>query len=126
MLPDNLKQYTSPGFDVEWLPFNNILFVLPLKGVYEVNRDGDIVWSYLDSKVSHDADLRYQHDPEVLPDGNILVANHRKPHTAIEIDPETGQILWRYVMRRRETWPVRDADRFAEWQYLDYRNNNVS
>jgi len=213
VLPDNLKRYTSPGFDVEWLPNNNILFVLPAKGVYEINRGGSIVWSYLDSKISHDADrlpngntifafgdedtaldaqvkevspegrvvwswyandhfkkapyeiiydngwthtnavirlsngntiisprnfnflievdpqgtvvrtigegiLKYQHDPEVLPNGNILVANHRRPHAAIEIDPETGQILWRYVMRNRETWPVRDADRMPNGNTL--------
>ena len=62
--------------------------------------------------------LRYQHDPEVLPNGNILVANHRRPHAVIEIDPETNQILWRYVMRKRETWPVRDADRLPNGNTL--------
>lgn len=64
-LPDYLKQYTNPGFDVELLSNNNILFLLPRSGVYEINRNGTIVWSYKDTKVSHDADR--------LPNGNTLV-----------------------------------------------------
>jgi uncharacterized protein (UPF0248 family) len=205
-LPWNLRQYTNPGFDVEWLPNNNILFVLPLHGVYEINRDGDIIWSYLDKKVSHDADrlpdgntlvvfggsdkkndaqvkeinregkivwawyakdhfyklpykdiynegwthtnavsrlpngntlisprnfnflievdpegsvvrtigegiFRNQHDPELLHNGNILVANHRRPHRAIEIDPRTNEIVWKSAGFERNAAPVRDADR---------------
>jgi hypothetical protein len=213
VLPGNLKQYTNPGFDVEPLPNNNILFVLPGKGVYEIDRDGDIVWSYLDSKVSHDADrlpngntlvvfgnedqisdaqvkevnpkggivwawyardhfnkapykdiydqgwthtnavlrmqngntlisprnfnflvevdpqgavvrtigegiLKKQHDPEILPNGNILLANHRKPHSAVEIDSKTGRIVWQYAMPERSTWPVRDANRLPNGNTL--------
>jgi hypothetical protein len=64
-VPKHLKQYNNPGFDVEPLPNGNILFVLPRNGVYEVNRKGDVVWSYLDEKVSHDADR--------LSNGNTLV-----------------------------------------------------
>lgn len=212
-LPNNLRQYTNPGFDVEPLQNSNILLVLPGKGVYEINRNGEILWSYLDSKVSHDADrlpngntlvvfgnedkisdpqvkevnskgevvwtwhakdhfnkapykdiydegwthtnavlrlpngntlisprnfnflvevdpkgavvrtvgegfLEKQHDPEVLPNGNILLANHRKPHRAIEIHPETGEVLWRYTMSERSTWPVRDANRLPNGNTL--------
>ena len=206
VLPRNLRRYTNPGFDVEWLPNNSILFLLPLQGVYEINRDGDTVRSYLDKKVSHDADrlpngntlvafggsdrmrdaqvkeidpkgkivwawyakdhfdkspykdihdqgwthtnavsrlpngytlisprnfnflvevdpqgavtrtigegiLHHQHDPEVLPNGNILVANHQGPHRAIEIDPETSRIVWQSAIFERSAAPVRDADR---------------
>jgi hypothetical protein len=42
--------------DAELLPNNNILFLSFYKGVFEVDRKGNIVWSYLDEKVSHDAD----------------------------------------------------------------------
>ncbi|MBU1131911.1 aryl-sulfate sulfotransferase [Patescibacteria group bacterium] len=55
-LPDDLKSYTNPGFDVERLSNDNILFVCPGSGVYEVNRDKQIVWSYKTTKISHDAD----------------------------------------------------------------------
>ncbi len=213
LVPTNLKEYTNPGFDAELLPNNNILFVLPGYGVHEINRSGDIVWSYLDKKVSHDADrlpngntlvvygnedsasdaqvkeinpqgeivwswyakdhfdkspyneiydqgwthtnavtrmangntlisprnfnflvevdpqgdvvrtigegiLEYQHDPEVLPDGNILVANHVKPHRAIEIDAKTGEIVWQSMAFEVDARPVRDADRLPNGNTL--------
>ncbi len=63
-IPQELKKYTNPGFDVELLSNNNVLFVLPGSGVYEVNRDKEIVWSYQTTKISHDADR--------LPNGNTL------------------------------------------------------
>jgi hypothetical protein len=205
-LPGYLQKYTNPGFDVESLPNNNILFVLPLNGVYEISRSGDIVWSYMDSKVSHDADrlpngntlvvfggrdgindpqvkeinskgeivwawyardhfnkppykdiyddgwthtnaasrlpngntlislrnfnfvvevdprgavvrtigkgiFHRQHDPVMLPNGNILVANHQKPHRAIEVDLKTGKIVWQSPEFEQDAIPVRDANR---------------
>ncbi len=64
MLPEYLKTFTNPGFDVELLPNNNILFVAPQNGIYEINRAGTIVWSHMDDKLSHDADR--------LPTGNII------------------------------------------------------
>ena len=55
--------------------------------------------------------FRYQHDPEILPNGNILVANHHIPHRAIEIDPKTGNIVWQSAGFTRDAAPVRDANR---------------
>ena len=213
IVPAHLKLYNNPGFDVEWLPNNNILFVLPRNGVYEIDRNGTVVWSYLDEKVSHDADrlpngntlvvwgggdnlgdaqvkeispkgkivwawyakehffkppykeiytegwthtnaaqrlpngntlisLRNfnlvvevnpqgavgraigegifynQHDPEILTNGNILVANHREPHRAIEIEPVTGRIVWQSAGFERDNAPVRDADRLPNGNTL--------
>ena len=95
VLPQNLKEYTNPGFDVELLPNNNVLFVLPAKGVYEVNRKGDIVWSYLDEKVDHDADR--------LPNGNTLMVFGNVEETVNdpqvkEISPK-GEIVWSWYAR---------------------------
>jgi len=213
LVPENLKQYTNPGFDTELLSNNNILFVLPGYGVYEIERNGDIVWSYLDKKVSHDADrlsngntlvvfgnedevsdaqvkevnpegeivwtwyardhfytspykdiydqgwthtnavtrlpngntlisLRnfnlvvevdpqgsvvrtigegifyYQHDPEILPNGNILLANHGTPERAVEVDPETGNIVWQSPGCERDAIPTRDANRLPNGNTL--------
>ncbi len=213
LLPDNLKQYTNPGFDVELLANNNILLVLPKKGVYEIERSGKIVWSYLDSKVSHDADrlpngntivvfgnndqksdaqvkevnpkgevvwtwyakdhfdkspyndifdqgwthtnavsrlpngntlisprnfnlvvevdpegevvgtygegvIVGQHDPEMLPNGNILLANHGRPHRAAELDTKTGKIVWQSPGFEMEATPVRDANRLPNGNTL--------
>jgi hypothetical protein len=212
-LPGNLKRYTNPGFDVKRLPNGNILFVLPLKGVYEINRSGEIVWSYVDSKVSHDADrlpngntlvvfggrdersdpqakeidskgkvvwawyakdhfnkppykdiynqgwthtnaasrlpngntlislrnfnvvvevdprgqvvrtigegiFQAQHDPEVLPQDHLLVANHQIPQRAIEIDLNTGKIVWQSPGFERDASPVRDANRLPNGNTL--------
>jgi hypothetical protein len=213
VLPHHLRQYTNPGFDVERLSNGNILFVLPLKGIYEINRNGDIVWSYIDTQVSHDADrlpngntivvfggsdgkndvqakeinpdgkvawqwmakdhfghaeyqdiydqgwthtnavtrlenghtllslrnfnvivevdskgsiiktigkgiFHYQHDPEVLPNGHLLVMNHSRPNKAIEIDPDTNRVVWESISFGREMSPVRDADRLPNGNIL--------
>lgn len=212
-LPGNLKRYTNPGFDVELLPTNTLLFLLPGKGIYEITRDGHIIWSHLDPNVSHDADrlpsgntiyvfghndqpddaqvkevdangnlvwswhakhefkkapyedmfnqgwthtnavtrmdngntlisprnfncllevdpngdvvdiigeeyLEHAHDPEILPNGNILVANHQETHSAIEIDKQTDTIIWNFDIPEKKVWPVRDADRLPNGNIL--------
>ena len=213
VLPESLRRYTNPGFDVEYIPGGSILLVLPGKGVYEVDRGGGIVWSYSDSKVSHDADrlsngntivvfgnndraedaqvkevdsggkiiwrwyakdhynkepykdindqgwthanavsrlpngntlislrnfhfvvevnsegrvlreigkgvLRHQHDPAVLSNGNILIANHMRPQAALEIDPASGDVVWQFGIPDKDSWPVRDADRLPNGNTL--------
>ncbi|MBN1871592.1 MAG: aryl-sulfate sulfotransferase [Candidatus Omnitrophica bacterium] len=213
VLPANLRRYTNPGFDAELLPNNNVLIVLPKKGVCEINRSGDMVWSHWDSKISHDADrlpngntiyvfgdddriddaqvkevdpqgkivwrwyaknhfstaeyqniysqgwthinavtrlangntlvslrnfnclaevdprgdvvkvidkdfLEGQHDPEVLASGNILLANHGNPQEALEIDKDTGEVIWRFPVFKRQSWPLRDADRLPNGNTL--------
>ncbi|MFH1768162.1 MAG: aryl-sulfate sulfotransferase [Candidatus Omnitrophota bacterium] len=89
VLPENLIRYTNPGFDVEHLANNNVLFVLPLKGVYEIDRDGNIVWSYLTSKISHDADR--------LTNGNTLIAwgggDSKSDAQVREITPQK-KVVW--------------------------------
>ncbi len=212
-LPQDVRQYTNPGFDVERLPNNNILLLLPLKGLYEIDRNGNTVWSYLDKQVSHDADrlpngntlvvfggedeasdaqvkeinpkgeivwawyakdhfdkspykdiydggwthanavsrlsngntlislrnfnfvvevdsrgsvvrtigegiFHKQHDPEILPNGNILVANHIRPQRAIEVNPQTGEIVWQSAGFERDACPIRDADRLPNGNTL--------
>ena len=214
-VPAELREYTNPGFDVEPLPNGNVLFVLPRNGVYEIDRKGNTVWSYVSPKVSHDADrlpngntlvvfgamdqmndaqvkevnpqgqvvwawyardyfnrspykeisnegwthtnaasrlpngntlislrnfnfivevdpqgavvrtigegiLLEQHDPEILPNGNILATSlpRGRPHSAVEIDPKTGRIVWEYLIPDRKNWPVRDANRLPNGNTL--------
>jgi len=104
LIPEDLSQYTNPGFDVESLPGGNVLFVLPKNGVYEVDRDGNTVWSYLDPKVSHDADR--------LPNGNTLVvwgAGDTKDDPQVrEISP-SGETVWAWYAR----------DQFGDSSYAD-------
>ncbi len=213
LVPTDLKRYNNPGFDVELLPNGHVLYVLPGNGVYEIDRSGKTVWSYLTTKISHDADrlpngntifvfgnndqksdaqvteinpkgevvwawyaknyfdkppygstfdqgwthtnavsrlpngntlvsLRNfnlvaevnakgevvraygegvfvaQHDPEILPSGNILLANHGRPHRAIEFDPKTGRILWQSAGFEQVAIPVRDANRLPNGNTL--------
>ncbi|MFA6528668.1 MAG: aryl-sulfate sulfotransferase [Candidatus Gracilibacteria bacterium] len=88
-VPKDLAKYNNPGFDVEKLENGNILFILPGNGIYEVDQAGETVWSYLDTKISHDIDR--------LPNGNTLVVfgNRDTPEDAQvkEISPE-GEIVW--------------------------------
>lgn len=212
LVPQRLRQYTNPGFDVELLSNNNILFVLPRNGVYEIDRSGKVVWSYLTDKISHDADrlpdgntlfvwgedqkgdaqvreinqkgevvwtwyakdhfdkppykdiydsgwlhtnavtrlpdgntlisprnfnfiievdtigsvvrtigeglLVSQHDPEVLPNGNILLANQGRPHRAMEIHPTGRQLIWQSPPFELTATPVRDANRLPNGNTL--------
>ncbi|MDD5111934.1 MAG: aryl-sulfate sulfotransferase [Candidatus Altiarchaeota archaeon] len=89
VLPSEFKDYTNPGFDVELLPSGTILFVLPRKGVYEIDRQGSVVWSFPDTMVSHDADR--------LANGNTLIAfgsNDRPGDLNVrEVDPR-GKLVW--------------------------------
>ena len=218
-LPENLKSYTNPGWDVEVLQNGNILTVLPRNGVYEINRNKQVVWKYLDPKVSHDADrldngntliafgggdtagdaqakeidskgnvvwswhakdvfsgpeyagilnegwshtnavsrldngdtlislrnfnvivevdpkgklvrtigkglLQAQHDPLILSDGNILMANHGEPQAVIELDP-SGNIIWQFTIPNRRSWPVRDANRLPNGNTLITESDRI-
>jgi len=215
LVPPDLKQYSNPGFDAELLLNGNILYMLPRNGVYEIDRSGKVVWSYLTEKISHDADrlpngntifvfggydqksdaqvvevnpegeviwtwyakdyfneppydsifyegwthtnavsrlsngntlislrnfnfiaevdpqgavvrsigegiLVMQHDPEILPNDNILVTSlpPGRPHSAVEIDPNTSSIVWEYPIPDQQNWPVRDANRLPNGNTL--------
>jgi hypothetical protein len=62
--------------------------------------------------------LVHQHDPEVLSNGNILVANHDNPHEILEIDAKTEEIVWRFAILHRRAWPIRDANRLPNGNIL--------
>ena len=79
------------GADIEWLKeSDNFLFVVPLGGIYEVNRRKEIVWSYETKLVSHDADR--------LPNGNTIFVNawdKEGDNQVVEITPE-GDIIFEW------------------------------
>lgn len=217
MLGEVVWEYVVPqrGFiEEELLANNNILYTVGHgTGLYEIDRSGKVVWSYLTNKVDHDADrlpngntifvfgfadqksdaqvtevdskgqivwawyakdhfdrppydsiyddgwthinavsrlpngntlisprnfnllvevdpkgtvvrtygegvFERMHDPEVLPNGNILMANHGKPHRAIEFDPKTDKISWQSAGFEPEARPVRDANRLPNGNTL--------
>jgi len=88
-LPNNLKPYTNPSWDVEVLENGNILTVLPGNRVYEINRNKHVVWKYLNAKVSHDAD-RLQNSNTLIEFGSGDTAYDPQVN---EIDP-AGNPIW--------------------------------
>jgi len=113
-LPDDLKNFVDPGMDVELLPNGNILFVCPLKGVFEVDRSGAIVWSYLNSKVSHDADR--------LPNGNTLICwggnDTKDDYQVIEVHPN-GTIVWSWQAKPYFNIPPYDSISSQGWTHAN-------
>lgn len=93
-IPQNLKQYTQPGMDAELLPNGNILVELPGNGIYEVTRDGNVVWSYLTTKISHDADR--------LPNGNTIfvfgAGDTKNDPQVVEVNSK-GEVVWSWYAR---------------------------
>jgi hypothetical protein len=82
--------------------------------VVEVNSQGSIVSTYGKSVFS------YQHDPEFLPNGNIIAALQwrDRPHLAAEFDIRSGKIVWQYAIPNRQNWPVRDVNRLSNGNTL--------
>ncbi|MCX6690243.1 MAG: aryl-sulfate sulfotransferase [Methanoregula sp.] len=96
-IPEELKAYTNLGFSVVPLQNGNILAVFPLNGVYEINRTSkNVVWKFIDSKASHDA--------ERLDNGNTLVVDGGYGRDTIqdaqvtEINPQ-GQAVWSWYAK---------------------------
>jgi hypothetical protein len=106
---------------------NNVLFSVlepeNMRGAYEVNRQGQLVWSFKDRRVSHDA-VR-------LPNGNTLItAGHSEdyspwPYTdpqIFEVDPR-GQIVWVWYAKNAyanhsKYKDVRSTD-FGPWTHVN-------
>ncbi len=93
-VPKEYSQYTNPGFDVEPLANGNVMIVLPRKGIFEINKQVQVVWSYLDSKISHDADR--------LPNGNTLFvygASDRKTDAQVKEVDSSGNVVWSWYAK---------------------------
>lgn len=108
--------------DVELLPNDNVLILIGGVGVYELNRSGNVVWSYLNQTISHDADR--------LANGNTIMAcagaeqESEFPYDdpqAIEVN-RNGDIVWQwhakkeYLSGRYKNIRSKDAD---DWTHLN-------
>ena len=93
----------------------------------EVDSEGSLV------RTLGDGMLVDAHDPEFLSTGNILVSNQVRPHEALEFDPDTNKIVWRFVPpypqiantfsvsladARPVMLPIRDVDRLPNGNVL--------
>ncbi|MFX1562867.1 MAG: aryl-sulfate sulfotransferase [Promethearchaeota archaeon] len=114
ILPDQLKDFTEPGMDVESLPNGNILFLCPRLGAYEIQRDGTIVWSYLNANVSHDVDR--------LPNHNTLLCwgggDTKDDAQAFEVHPN-GTIVWKWLARDYFNIPPYDTISSQGWTHAN-------
>jgi len=90
-IPSKIKNRGSlrHGADIEWLKdSDHFLFVVPKAGIYEVNRQKEIVWFYETRLVSHDADR--------LPNGNTIFVNawdRPGDKQVVEITPEGRMVF---------------------------------
>ena len=62
--------------------------------------------------------LKHPHEPEVLHNGNILIADHLKPHEMIELDPDTNEIVWGYLPPYKQIGRELGLGKEAMWKVL--------
>lgn len=65
---------------------NTLISVRNFNMLVEVDLTGEIVWSLQDV-------FENPHDPEILPNGNILVGDHARPHKTMEVTRD-GEVVW--------------------------------
>lgn len=129
VVPPHIVRGGRPGqaMDVEWIPAtDHILFVMPFKGIFEIDRKGTIVWQHLTGRVSHDADR--------LQDGNTLYAfawEDKGEPEVTEITPD-GTVVWQWIAtdhiapdQRRHQGPV-ERDGFAHVNGVQRLENGLT
>ncbi|MHA1596434.1 MAG: outer membrane protein assembly factor BamB family protein [Candidatus Asgardarchaeia archaeon] len=108
---DASDHFPDPGIedwthvnDADRLPNGNTLISLRnFDTIIEVDRYGNIVWSY--GVTGNYSILRHQHNPDPLPSGRIIISDSEN-NRIVEID-KNGTVLWEY--KGDLLWP-RDAD----------------
>jgi len=102
--PEN-KTKVSIVMDAKVLDNQNVLFTLRNSGIYEINRQGDVVWQHLDKEASHDVDR--------LENGNTIYARtwvEKGKDWVIEVDQD-GQKVWSYDgISHFDQYPFSDID----------------
>ena len=97
MLGEIVWEYVVPQqgrMEAELLPNNHILYTVNPKGVYEIDRSGKVVWSYLTKKIDHDADR--------LPNGNTIFVfgfGDQKSDAQVTEVNSKGQVVWRWFAK---------------------------
>lgn len=87
-----------------------------------VDRNGKFVRTLGEGVMTH------QHDPEVLPNGNLLFANPGPNPQVVEMDPE-GKVVWSYKIPKDIQYSsesTRDADRLQNGNTLITSANRLS
>jgi hypothetical protein len=90
--------------------------------VAEVDQEGKLV------RTLGEGIMTQQHDPEALPNGNLLFANPGPSPQAVEIDP-AGKVVWNYIIPRDipfASQSTRDADRLQNGNTLITSANRIT
>lgn len=92
---------------------NTIISLRNFDLTVEVDPRGSVVWSFDWKPFGNNP-----HEPEIQPNGNILIAVHRHPEwdMAIEIDRKTGEVVWQFTKPRMRI--TRDVDRLPNGNTL--------
>lgn len=61
-VPQSMVKGNIVGFDIELLNNGNMLLVISRSGLYEIERNGTVVWQHQDEDCSHDADRLSNHN----------------------------------------------------------------
>jgi hypothetical protein len=110
-LPDEIKKCRgSGGMDVEWVPETDTFLInWRGSGVFEINRDKEIVWSFKTDFASHDVDR--------LANGNTLMVwgwdvDKQDPQVT-EVNAR-GEVVWRwYAAKHLKEKQILDKEGFT-------------
>jgi len=120
MLGEIVWEYVVPGVpgnsfvEAELLPNNNILYTVWEKGVYEIDRSGKVVWSYLTNKIDHDADR--------LPNGNTIFVfgmNDQKSDAQVTELNQKGEVVWKWYAKDYLDKPPYDNVSAEGWTHTN-------
>jgi hypothetical protein len=111
-------QYLVPEkgtlIEAELLPNNNILYTVSEKGVFEIDRNGKVVWQYLTNKIDHDADR--------LPDGNTIFVfgfgDQKSDAQVTEVNPK-GEVVWQWYAKDHFDNPPYDSISNEGWTHIN-------
>jgi len=95
---------------------NTLISLRNFDFVVEVDPQGAVVRTIGEGVFYH------QHDPELLPNGNLLICDHAVPNSVIEYDPATSKVVWKYKFPKeiedQDRQKIRDANRLPNGNTL--------
>lgn len=114
VIPESLRSTAYVGLDSKLLDNGNILMVISQQGVYEIDRDGNIVWSRNDPKCSHDVDR--------LDNGNTIYvygANDLMTDAHVKEVDSDGNIVWTWFAQDHLDFPPYDTIDCQGWTHTN-------
>jgi hypothetical protein len=92
-IPEEIAPGATIGVEADLLDSGNIQFISG-SGIYEITRAGEVVWSYPENKISHDADR--------LSDGNIIYVygnNDTEDDAQVKEIDSNGTTVWEWYAK---------------------------